>query len=213
VSLDESQSQDVRVEGSTAVGHPPVTDYASRRGVREWKRSLLFAVLPIALVAGAYAYTTGGRIVSIDDAYVDTDKVGVSTDIAGTVAEVAVSESQRVAWLGTCWNRFSTEEPGEPVVAKQSRSYRPPPRITARLCYRPSSRLATASPHSTTTAHCSRRRSAPSTSHPNPCAWSASTMRRGPQASSTSSTRSGSLSVLHWGTPRDKASSSWIRSS
>jgi membrane fusion protein, multidrug efflux system len=79
------------------VDHPPVTETSSRRGVREWKRPLLFAVLPIALVAGGYAYTTGGRIVSIDDAYVDTDKVGVSTDIAGTVAEVAVSESQRVA--------------------------------------------------------------------------------------------------------------------
>ena len=97
MSLDELETQDVRVEGSTAVGHPPVTDNSSRRGVREWKRPLLFAVLPIALVAGAYAYTTGGRIVSIDDAYVDTDKVGVSTDIAGTVAEVAVSENQRVA--------------------------------------------------------------------------------------------------------------------
>jgi len=37
-------------------------------------------------VAELYAYATGGRTVSIDDAYVDTDKVGVSTDIAGTVA-------------------------------------------------------------------------------------------------------------------------------
>jgi membrane fusion protein (multidrug efflux system) len=78
VSVDELESQEVRVERSTAVGHPPVTGNSSRRGFREWKRPPLFAVLPIALVAGAYAYATGGRIVSIDDAYVDPDKVGVS---------------------------------------------------------------------------------------------------------------------------------------
>lgn len=97
MSVDELVSQEARVERSTAEGYPPAPSNTSRPGIREWRRPLLFAVLPIALAAGLYAYATGGRTVSIDDAYVDTDKVGVSTDIAGTVAEVAVTENQRVA--------------------------------------------------------------------------------------------------------------------
>jgi membrane fusion protein (multidrug efflux system) len=97
VSVDELVSREVRVEPPPPAGDSPAIGAASRRSVRQWKRPLLFAALPVALVAGGYAYATGGRILSIDNAYVDTDKVGVSTDIAGTVAQVAVSENQRVA--------------------------------------------------------------------------------------------------------------------
>ncbi len=59
-------------------------------------RLIMFALLPIALIAGAYWYVTGGRIISMDDAYVEADKVGVSTDVAGIVKEVLVTENQRV---------------------------------------------------------------------------------------------------------------------
>src|SRR5271154_4266528 len=44
-------------------------------------RPLMFALLPLALVIGAYWYITGGQVVSMDDAYVEADKVGVSTDV------------------------------------------------------------------------------------------------------------------------------------
>lgn len=66
------------------------------REAGRWKRRLLFAALPLVLLAGGYVYVTGGGTVSIDNAYVDKDKVGVSTDVGGTVAQVAVSESERV---------------------------------------------------------------------------------------------------------------------
>jgi membrane fusion protein, multidrug efflux system len=56
----------------------------------------LFAVLPLALIGGAVWYVTGGRVTSMDDAYVEADKVGVSTDVAGIVKEVDVTENQRV---------------------------------------------------------------------------------------------------------------------
>jgi len=48
------------------------------------------------LLVGAYSYVTGGRMMSTDDAYVEADKVGVSTDVSGIVREVDVTENQRV---------------------------------------------------------------------------------------------------------------------
>ena len=59
-------------------------------------RPLMFALLPLALSVGAYWYITGGNVVSMDDAYVEADKVGVSTDVPGIVAEVGVTENQHV---------------------------------------------------------------------------------------------------------------------
>jgi membrane fusion protein, multidrug efflux system len=59
-------------------------------------RPLMFALLPLALVIGAYWYITGGQVVSMDDAYVEADKVGLSTDVSGIVAEVGVTENQHV---------------------------------------------------------------------------------------------------------------------
>jgi membrane fusion protein, multidrug efflux system len=59
-------------------------------------RRLMFVLLPLALIIGAYWYITGGQVISMDDAYVEADKVGVSTDVAGTVKAVAVTENQHV---------------------------------------------------------------------------------------------------------------------
>jgi membrane fusion protein (multidrug efflux system) len=63
---------------------------------QRWLRRALFLFLPLALIAGAYAYVTGGQVMSTDDAYVEADKVGVSTDVSGMVEQVAVTENQHV---------------------------------------------------------------------------------------------------------------------
>ena len=63
---------------------------------RSLKRPILFALLPIALVAGGYFYVTGGQIMETDNAYLQADMVGVSTDVAGTVAAVNVHENEEV---------------------------------------------------------------------------------------------------------------------
>jgi membrane fusion protein, multidrug efflux system len=63
---------------------------------RPWLRWALFALLPLALLAGAYWYVTGGRVMSTDNAYVEADKVGISTDVSGIVKEIDVTENQRV---------------------------------------------------------------------------------------------------------------------
>ncbi len=56
----------------------------------------LFLLLPLALIVGAYLYVTGGENVTTDDAYIEADTVGVSTDVSGIVSQVHVAENQRV---------------------------------------------------------------------------------------------------------------------
>ena len=63
---------------------------------RRWVRWVLFVLLPLALIAGGYWYVTGGSVMSTDDAYVEADKVGISTDVSGIVKEVDVSNNQHV---------------------------------------------------------------------------------------------------------------------
>jgi membrane fusion protein (multidrug efflux system) len=62
-----------------------------------WVRRMLFCLLPLALIAGGAWYVVGGRVMYTDDAYVNADNVGISTDVAGTVAEVNVHDNQEVA--------------------------------------------------------------------------------------------------------------------
>jgi membrane fusion protein (multidrug efflux system) len=63
---------------------------------RPWIRWALFGVLPFALVAGSYWYVTGGKVMSTDDAYVEADTVGISTDVPGIVKEIDVTNNQQV---------------------------------------------------------------------------------------------------------------------
>jgi len=60
------------------------------------RRWALFALLPVALIAGGYWYVTGGRVMSTDNAYVEADKVGISTDVSGMVKEIDVKNNQHV---------------------------------------------------------------------------------------------------------------------
>jgi membrane fusion protein (multidrug efflux system) len=61
------------------------------------RRPLMFALLPVALLAGGYFYVTGGAAMSTDNAYVQADMVGLSTDVAGIVTQVLVHDNQKVA--------------------------------------------------------------------------------------------------------------------
>jgi membrane fusion protein (multidrug efflux system) len=63
---------------------------------RKWTRGVLFALLPVALLLAFYWYVSGGAVMSTDDAYVDAEKVGISTDVAGIVKDVDVVENQHV---------------------------------------------------------------------------------------------------------------------
>jgi membrane fusion protein, multidrug efflux system len=68
------------------------TDHRRRR--LRWS---LFAALPLVLAAGGYFYVSGGAVMSSDNAYVQADKVAVSTDVSGIVKAVDVRDNQPVA--------------------------------------------------------------------------------------------------------------------
>jgi membrane fusion protein, multidrug efflux system len=69
---------------------------ASRPDRRRRVRWGLFALLPLALLVGGYWYVTGGKVMSTDDAYVDAEKVPISTDVSGIVQGVEVTDNERV---------------------------------------------------------------------------------------------------------------------
>jgi membrane fusion protein (multidrug efflux system) len=72
---------------------PKETPQSARRRRMRWA---LMALLPLALIGGAYWYVVGGNVMSTDDAYIEADKVGISTDISGIVQDIGVTENQRV---------------------------------------------------------------------------------------------------------------------
>src|SRR5258708_20408224 len=75
---------------------PSAREKERRPPRRRLVRSILFLLLPIALIVGGYWYVTGGQVMSTDDAYVEADKVGISTDVSGIVGEIHVTGNQHV---------------------------------------------------------------------------------------------------------------------
>ncbi|MCL4184998.1 MAG: HlyD family secretion protein [Burkholderiaceae bacterium] len=79
-----------------ALGAPPadaVTPPARRRMMRF---ALLVVVPLVAALAAIVVYLAGGRYVQTDNAYVKADKVPLSAEVAGAVAEVLVRENEAV---------------------------------------------------------------------------------------------------------------------
>jgi len=75
-------------------GMPSAAETA--RSPRRWGRWALFALLPLAMIVGCYWYIAGGAVMSTDDAYVEADKVGISTDVSGIVKRIDVRNNQQV---------------------------------------------------------------------------------------------------------------------
>ena len=78
------------------VAGKPAEKTGSARKPRNLRRILLVLGPAIVLAGSLFAYMTGGRYVSTDNAYVHAGKLTVATDVSGIVANVAVHESQRV---------------------------------------------------------------------------------------------------------------------
>jgi membrane fusion protein, multidrug efflux system len=77
-------------------GEAAVNETARTTGTRRWLRPGLMALLPLALIAGGYVYVTGGRVMSTENAYVEAEKVEISTDVSGVVRSIEVTENQKV---------------------------------------------------------------------------------------------------------------------
>ncbi|MFH1556799.1 MAG: HlyD family secretion protein [Pseudomonadota bacterium] len=90
--------REARAEPAVASPEPAAPPAPERpaKSRRSLVRTILFALLPVALVVGGYFYVTGGSVMSTDNAYVQADTVGISTDVAGIVASIAVHDNQRV---------------------------------------------------------------------------------------------------------------------
>ncbi|TIO25410.1 MAG: HlyD family secretion protein, partial [Mesorhizobium sp.] len=63
---------------------------------RSLTRSVLFALLPVALAVGGYYYVVGGQVMTTDNAYIQAQSLGVSTDVSGTVQEIDVHDNEAV---------------------------------------------------------------------------------------------------------------------
>lgn len=83
--------------GRTAYAGGTALRPARPRARRRVLRSILFLLLPLALLAAGWWYMSGGQTMSTDDAYVEADKVGIATDVSGIVDRVEVTDNQHVA--------------------------------------------------------------------------------------------------------------------
>ncbi len=81
---------------SSAPDETPASEKTSPSPRRRLVRWGFFAPLPFALIAGAYCYVTGGQVMSTDDAYVQAETVGISTDVSGIVQGIDVANNQHV---------------------------------------------------------------------------------------------------------------------
>jgi len=63
----------------------------------KWRRTALMLAVPLLLAAGGlWLWLTSGTSVSTDNAYVQQDKVAISSDVTGRVIAVGPAESQKV---------------------------------------------------------------------------------------------------------------------
>ncbi len=75
----------------------PPTRARKRIVKRRPTRMILLLLGPlVVIVGGIYVYLSGGRYVGTDNAYIQADKLTVTTDVSGVVASIEVKEGQLV---------------------------------------------------------------------------------------------------------------------
>jgi len=77
---------------------PRVTETPSRQRIGRGvvRPILMLGGIAVVIIGAAFYWISGGRVVSIDDAYVRAAKEIIATDVSGIVASVPVREGQRV---------------------------------------------------------------------------------------------------------------------
>jgi len=83
-------------EWELPTGGSSAADQQPQSPCRRWLRWALFLLLPLVLIVVAYFYFEGGAYMSTDDAYIEADKVGLSTDVSGMVEAIEVRDNQHV---------------------------------------------------------------------------------------------------------------------
>jgi membrane fusion protein, multidrug efflux system len=85
-----------REERDLPAERSPAPEAPSRSSHRRWLRWALFLLLPMVLIIVGYLYFEGGAYMSTDDAYVQADRVGLSTDVSGMVQSIEVKDNEDV---------------------------------------------------------------------------------------------------------------------
>ena len=93
---DADPQRDLRTTTAIEVAAPaPLAAEPATK--RAWLRPLLLVSVPLLIIlVGSYVWLTSGRFVSTDNAYVQQDKVSVSSDVAGRIVAVNARENQSV---------------------------------------------------------------------------------------------------------------------
>lgn len=86
-------SQSAALPRDLAAEARPRTRGLGRRALR---LGLMLGGVAVVVVGGGTLWLSGGRIVSIDNAYTNADKVALSTDVSGEVLDIPVHEGQVV---------------------------------------------------------------------------------------------------------------------
>ncbi|WP_158916241.1 HlyD family secretion protein [Caulobacter sp. S45] len=81
-----TQTADVQANG---------TNGAAERGA-PWRLPLMIAAPVVVVIVALYFYLTGGRYASTDDAYVQSARSSISSNVPGQVVEIDVHENQFV---------------------------------------------------------------------------------------------------------------------
>lgn len=93
--IQNKPEEAITIEQPAAAETPHAAETSTPR--RGWLRPLLMFGVPLLLVAVVgYFWLNSGKSVSTDNAYVQQDKVSVSTDVAGRIVAVGVKENQLV---------------------------------------------------------------------------------------------------------------------
>ena len=92
----ENRSTTARREPERQVSaQPPIP--GGRRPRRVLRYSLFALGTAVLVIGGLWYYLTGGRYVTTDDAYVQSNVLTVSTDVSGIVNQIPVFEGEHVA--------------------------------------------------------------------------------------------------------------------
>src|ERR1044072_8822782 len=94
--IEKKPGDEIVVKPAPAAEAPDET-VVEPKPKRKFLRPLLMFGVPLILVAVVgYFWLNSGKSVSTDNAYVQQDKVSVSTDVAGRIVAVGVKENQLV---------------------------------------------------------------------------------------------------------------------
>jgi len=92
-----SVSEDMVEVDPPASAAPPAARQPVEKAPRKWLKRVVMISVPLALaVAGGYYWLSGGRYVSTDNAYVQQDKVAVTSEVGGPIVDVRVRENMAV---------------------------------------------------------------------------------------------------------------------